>query len=255
MKYLKFLLRQLLRNEFSVLEMELNKYKELAEIYKRTADYADVDELTGCLNRRGMHTRLDTINDDRRQSVRVYPNVMGILMLDLDKFKQVNDTLGHDVGDQVILAAAQAIQASCRQGDIAVRLGGDEFVVILLGTDLTLPNTRKYVESRAKDIRSSIEEKLRPFAVTASIGFTTARTTGDRRSFESCVKRADAAMYQAKGNGGNCVVFAPTKKIKTVIEKHRCPISYLKDWKSETILYKNKDSEVIFKKQTSVGCG
>lgn len=211
MKYLKFLLRTFLRNEFSALEKELDTYKELSERYKKMADYADVDELTGCLNRRGMNVRLDTINDDRRQSIRVYPNTMGIIMLDLDKFKAVNDTFGHAVGDKVILSAAEAIQAGCRQGDMVVRLGGDEFLVILLGADPILTHTSTYVESRAKEIQISIEEKLREFSVTASIGFTTARTTGDRRSFQSCVKRADSAMYKAKGMGGNCIVFAPGK--------------------------------------------
>lgn len=206
MKYLKFLLKLILRNEFLALEKELREYKELAETYKRNAD---TDPLTHCLNRRGMEAQWQSLIDDRRQSIRTYPNVMGLIMIDLDKFKGVNDTYGHDAGDDVIRHAAEAMQAGCRKGDAVVRLGGDEFVVILLSADPMITHTRTYVETRAQQIRLAIENSLKEFSITASIGITVANTNGDRRSLDSHLKRADEAMYQAKANGGNCIVFAP----------------------------------------------
>jgi two-component system cell cycle response regulator len=127
---------------------------------------------------------------------------ISIMMLDIDHFKQVNDTYGHNVGDEVIKEFANRIINNIRPSDLAVRYGGEEFVVILNNTDM--PNTQTVAER----IRSQIETV--PFKVstadgminkTTSLGISVLRKEGD--TVETILKRADEALYAAKHGGRN----------------------------------------------------
>jgi diguanylate cyclase (GGDEF)-like protein len=161
------------------------------------------DAMTGLHNRRFLEEYVETLvaNTQRRQTN------MSLLMLDLDYFKKVNDTHGHDAGDTVLKTLAKILQQSVRRSDLVIRYGGEEFLIILLDT------TNNYAVEVAEKIRAAVEEtRIRlPGAVlekTISIGV--ADFPRDSDTFWQAIKFADVALYRAKELGRNRVVhFAP----------------------------------------------
>ncbi|MHC6527001.1 sensor domain-containing diguanylate cyclase [Vibrio proteolyticus] len=154
------------------------------------------DAMTGLLNRRGMLKALDAL------TVKNVP--LSVLALDIDYFKRVNDSYGHDVGDELIIAIAEQMQKQARQEDILCRAGGEEFLIFLANTDI---NNAYEVAER---IRSAIEDH--DFAtvgrITVSIGVAY-WPAGDVR-MEASLKQADIALYQAKHQGRNRTQVAQT---------------------------------------------
>lgn len=125
---------------------------------------------------------------------------LSLLVIDLDHFKNINDTLGHSTGDLVLQAVSEVLQNSCRTEDIVARFGGEEFVMLL--TNSNLENSA----IKAEKIRQSIEEsKPEGLTVTSSIGVAELQLTED---FEALFERADKAVYEAKETGRNKVVQA-----------------------------------------------
>ncbi|MBX9854766.1 MAG: diguanylate cyclase [Gemmatimonadaceae bacterium] len=167
----------------------------------RLEQLAQTDPLTQLLNRRALTER---INAEMERALR-YDSTMALLMIDLDHFKQVNDTYGHLVGDDVLRDVAQLLHDTIRTSDIVARYGGEEFLVLLPETD------DEGAESFAERIRAAVEghgfasESLgTPLRLTASVGvavFPAARI----ESVEDLFSRADAALYRAKADGRNCV--------------------------------------------------
>jgi len=156
------------------------------------------DPLTNLPNRYLLHERLDHyIKLERRNGEQT-----AVLMLDLDKFKAVNDTFGHLAGDELLQQVAKRISQRLRSSDMVARLGGDEFVLLIHNI-----NQPQFVEKIAKDI---IAELSRPFTLSqgntveigASIGISIHPKQGD--SPEILIKNADAALYRAKNNGRGC---------------------------------------------------
>ena len=154
------------------------------------------DNLTGLPNRVLLNDRLEmAINAAARQSEKV-----GVLFLDLDRFKYVNDSLGHSVGDQLLIETAKRLSATIRNGDTVSRLGGDEFVVLF-------PKIKD--ETTLADLTIKLRDILQfPYRVggislhvTPSIGIAIYPDDGD--SVNSLIKNADAAMYLAKEKGRN----------------------------------------------------
>ncbi len=124
---------------------------------------------------------------------------LGVLMLDLDHFKDVNDVYGHLVGDRVLRAVARACRRVIREGDVLVRYGGEEFLILLPGAgadDVALIGERV---RRAVD-ETAVAEGDQQIAVTVSLGGTTYRDSGTS-SPEQLVAQADAALYEAKAGG------------------------------------------------------
>ncbi|WP_326542645.1 putative bifunctional diguanylate cyclase/phosphodiesterase [Pseudorhodoferax sp.] len=128
---------------------------------------------------------------------------LAVLFLDLDRFKYINDSLGHDVGDQLLAALATRLRSSIRERDIVSRLGGDEFMLVLPDTD---------VRGAAHVADKLMARTLPPFeiaphelSITPSIGI--AMYPQDGADFGALTQRADAAMYQAKRNGGSAYRF------------------------------------------------
>jgi len=119
-------------------------------------------------------------------------------MLDLDHFKQVNDTLGHPAGDRVLTEIADVLRGRARETDLLARLGGDEFAVVLPRCELD------EAEEVAGEITAAIRERMESEPevppITASIGVAPFGS-GQRLSYELVLGRADAAMYAAKGSG------------------------------------------------------
>lgn len=128
---------------------------------------------------------------------------LSLVMVDLDHFKQVNDTVGHGGGDQALTHVAQCLRDTCRAMDLAVRYGGEEFVVLLPNT------TRAEAVELAERIRHTLERTPftlkdgRSLRLTASLGV--ASEPGRPDSSLDIVQRADAALYRAKGGGRNRV--------------------------------------------------
>jgi diguanylate cyclase (GGDEF)-like protein len=123
-------------------------------------------------------------------------------MLDLDHFKQVNDTLGHPAGDRVITEIATVLRGRTRETDVLARLGGDEFAIVLPRCDLD------EAQDVATEIATAIRERMRAEKdippITASIGIAPFGA-GQRLSYETVLGRADAAMYEAKDAGRDAV--------------------------------------------------
>ncbi len=167
--------------------------------YDQMERLAAVDPLTGIYNRRFGMTRL------REEYVRAVKQngTLGILMLDIDRFKQVNDTYGHMVGDRVLQAIASSARNQLREGDLLVRLGGDEFMVVLLGAN------KKDLAEIGETIRRQISEKRISYGqqdinVTVSIGGASFPEF-DAKDEEDLIEAADRALYEVKESGRNRV--------------------------------------------------
>jgi diguanylate cyclase (GGDEF)-like protein len=155
---------------------------------------AQHDALTGLPNRAAFQDRgAEAVRDTAR---------VALLMLDLDGFKPVNDTLGHAAGDEVLVTVARRLAGALRPGDFACRLGGDEFAVLL--TDVSDDD----VMGLARRVLSAVSEPMTihgiPAAVGASIGVTSSRP-GTARTLDVLVRQADDAMYDAKAGGKGSV--------------------------------------------------
>ncbi|MBJ7332685.1 MAG: GGDEF domain-containing protein [Solirubrobacteraceae bacterium] len=155
------------------------------------------DALTGLLNRKAFELRL--ANLERQAAAGTRP--VAILMCDLDGFKNINDTLGHDEGDQVLRRVAESLSASARSTDLVYRLGGDEFAVVLDGAS---PDDACDVGER---LREGIETRFADAPkVTLSVGVASGR--GVRLQLHEVKTVADRALYEAKRSGRNAVVCA-----------------------------------------------
>lgn len=154
------------------------------------------DILTGLPNRQLFHDRLtQALLHARREG-----EMLGVMFLDLDRFKDVNDTLGHDVGDKLLCEVAKRLKASVRKGDTVGRLGGDEFV-LLLPRIKQMNNLTLLAEKVLESMRVHAVIDGHDLALTTSIGVSVYPRDGDKP--EVLIKRADEAMYQAKQHGRN----------------------------------------------------
>ena len=153
------------------------------------------DQLTNVLNARAFADRLSQELDRNRR----YPRPLALLYMDLDNFKVINDTHGHQTGDAVLRLVADAMRSSVRQADVVGRLGGDEFAVLMPETDAQL------ADSAAKRLASSLRNVFRGTPnVTASIGVVSCTAT--EANTDDLLRRADQAMYDAKRMGKDRVV-------------------------------------------------
>ncbi len=159
---------------------------------------ASHDSLTGLKNRRRFEEELRT---ELARSGR-YAVPGALLMLDLDHFKQVNDTLGHPAGDRVIAEIADAMRGRARETDVLARLGGDEFAVIL--PRCSLEEAQAVAAEIATAVRERMSDKENMPPVTTSIGIAPFGPEW-KLSYEAVLAKADAALYAAKGSGRDTV--------------------------------------------------
>lgn len=169
--------------------------KELAETQKQLSFAASHDSFTGLLNRGSIEKMLCRCHEDASARQLAF----SALMIDLDTFKHINDTFGHNKGDEVIREVAAIMKRMIRPTDFAGRWGGDEFVIILPGT--TLANAR-IVANRLQQAFQTIQLPDHSF-LTASIGCTTASPDETEQTF---YKRMDDALYLAKEGGRNRII-------------------------------------------------
>jgi two-component system cell cycle response regulator len=199
-----YVLRPIDRNELLARIKTQIKRKRHADLLRARLDqgmeHAITDPLTGLHNRRYMESHLGTLVNQAAQS----GCSLSVLVADIDYFKKVNDTYGHDAGDNVLREFATRIRRNTRGIDLTCRLGGEEFVIIMPDTDLL------HAIQVAERLRSCIAGE--PFcvnaadklSVTASVGVAALESRDDTP--ETLFKRADVALYAAKRNGRNRVV-------------------------------------------------
>lgn len=170
---------------------------------------AKTDGLTGLYNRKYLE---EEVNKIASQANRVDINY-GVLMLDIDHFKMVNDTYGHDTGDKAIKIVAQTLIENIRDSDVAIRYGGEEFIILLYNCDIGS------IEMIAQKIRKAFEQKDIPVGNTTinkTISIGASIFPKDDESLLCCIKNADLALYEAKNTGRNKVVLYT----KELIEKN-----------------------------------
>ena len=176
-----------------------------AMLFREVKTKADHDGLTRIHNRQSFDERL---SDELKRHQR-YAHSLALLLFDLDHFKVVNDTYGHQAGDMVLKDVGNILDESCRDTDFAARFGGEEFVLILPQTN----EDQAWV--LAERLRRKIEQKLfryadRSFQITASIGVATL-TPGSLDKRDDLVRKADQALYLAKSSGRNMVCVSQTQ--------------------------------------------
>ena len=170
--------------------------KKLMEILERSAR---TDGLTGLYNRKFLEESVEKIVNQAKRANISY----GILMVDIDYFKMINDTYGHDVGDEAIKVIASTLSENTRSSDFVIRYGGEEFLVLLYNCDTD------YIKEIAEKIRIAFASRKisagsTHFSKTISIGSSIYPDTAE--SFWKCIKYADIALYHAKESGRNQVV-------------------------------------------------
>jgi diguanylate cyclase (GGDEF)-like protein/PAS domain S-box-containing protein/putative nucleotidyltransferase with HDIG domain len=175
-------------------------HRELEQAHREADRLARTDALTGIDNRRQFSDAIgrEFARDDRES------RGVGVVLLDVDHFKRVNDTHGHDVGDEVLVAVARRLAGAIRPYDMLARWGGEEFIVLVAGmTDVAV--LRRIAEQLIETVRATpIETSHGPLRVSASAG--AASHTAQRASPEEVIDAADQAMYAAKRRGRNRVV-------------------------------------------------
>ena len=176
------------------------RVKKLEEELEEVSEKMHEDQLTGALNRRGMDEAMDReiTRADRQQTP------VSLALLDIDNFKQLNDTLGHQAGDQALVHLTNVIKEALRPTDAVARYGGEEFIIIMSETALEeamATVTRLQRELTKKFFLHNNERKLITFSAGVALR-TVNETAGD------VIARADKAMYQAKKSGKNRVVAA-----------------------------------------------
>ncbi len=170
--------------------------------YERVQNESLIDGLTGAYNRAAFDTHLTQLTERNVMT----PTAFSLLLLDVDNFKRINDTYGHQVGDRVLLSLVQKCQELVRKDDLLARYGGEEFAILLPGASLR-PAMRK-ARAMCKTIAAAqytleSQEKQRKLAFTVSIGVSTFYP-GDTDA--SIIARADKALYEAKHQGKNRAV-------------------------------------------------
>ena len=152
------------------------------------------DQLTGLYNRRFFYSAIETIKRSTKE--------FSLAMVDLDNFKKINDTYGHEIGDAVLKDLSDILMSSMGENDIAVRWGGEEFILFMPGTDIDS------AEKKLEKMQSSIREHQVNFAgksisFTATIGLAAG---DDLQEYEQVINTADQMLYYGKNNGKNRIV-------------------------------------------------
>jgi two-component system, cell cycle response regulator len=200
-----YLLRPIDKNELLArvrTQVRKRRYTErLRDNFQMSIEMAITDALTGLSNRRYMESHLGTLIEQAATRGKS----LAALVLDIDYFKAINDTHGHDAGDDVLRDFALRIKRSIRGIDLACRYGGEEFVIIMPETDLAVAAmVAERLRRRIAADPFAIAQGTRHIPVTISIGIAGLRGKDDNAA--SLLKRADEALYRAKRDGRNRVV-------------------------------------------------
>ena len=181
--------REAMEEKVRLRTLELEAANRALDLQART------DALTGLLNRRGFETQMAFAVALARRSSRP----LSLITVDVDHFKRVNDTYGHEAGDEVLRRLARTLESRLRGSDVAARLGGEEFVALLPDTDLN------GAQSIAQALVTAMAEQQDPVVGTITISAGVATMRGAEDNGAAMLRRGDAALYEAKGQGRNRV--------------------------------------------------
>ncbi len=206
-----YIIRPLEKNELTArvrTQIRRKRFQErLRSTYEISLSMALTDSLTGLYNRRYLEVHLEKLIESNAQSHKA----LGVVMMDIDHFKEVNDTHGHKVGDEVLQVFANRIKDNLRSFDLVARLGGEEFVAIL--PDVS--PERAYIV--AERLRKAIADEPVPCSaeggklnITTSIG---GAIINRAHPISAILERADKCLYEAKHSGRNCTVFENKGKL------------------------------------------
>jgi diguanylate cyclase (GGDEF)-like protein len=184
---------------FEMFSKNLSLALRNAVTYEQLQKLAANDPLTGIYNRRFGMTRL---NEEFNRAIRT-SSPLGVLIFDIDHFKQVNDTYGHTVGDRVLLSVTQVAKMALRKGDFIIRYGGEEFMIILPGAS---KEDTVFIAERLRHMveESSCSHGSQQIKITVSVGATSLPEFSAENESE-LIQQADEAMYRAKELGRNRV--------------------------------------------------
>jgi len=194
---------ELMKKNISSIRHYLEAAKPVIEsqiLMEKLRDTSLRDGMTGLYNRRFLEEIIDKIMSQANRNKETY----AVLMLDVDFFKMVNDTYGHDIGDKVIVALSKILKNSIRESDLAIRYGGEEFLILLSNaTDEGIMQVANKIHSgfAALSFDVGTSDTLKK---TISIGISKFPTDGD--TIWKCIKYADTALYEAKNTGRNKIV-------------------------------------------------
>lgn len=175
---------------------------QMAALHERAAR---TDELTRLPNRRDMKSHLEKEHDRYKR----HGSHFSVILMDIDHFKQINDTYGHDAGDYILVKFAEMLQDSCRKMDLAARWGGEEFLILL--PDTSLVQALAMAERFRKRVESfKAKFKNQTIVFTTSCGVCSISQTKD---LEVLMKQADINLYQAKMKGRNMVIPLVVQKV------------------------------------------
>ncbi len=177
-------------------------YRErLRGAFTESVNQAHTDPLTGLFNRRYMVRHIENLRQTRGKDA----DPIAAIMIDIDHFKSVNDTHGHDIGDVVLKAVANDIRTRLRPGDMLARIGGEEFLVVLPSAERALAlSIAERLRQSVADLVIALPKGEKKLQVTVSIGMTL--DCGGTASIDEVIKQADVALYRAKHEGRNRVV-------------------------------------------------
>ena len=200
-----YLMRPIDKNEMLArvrTQIKKKRYAErLRDNVQKSAQMAITDALTGLHNRRYMETHLEALVE---QAIARFKPI-AVLLLDIDFFKSINDSYGHDIGDDVLREFALRIRKAIRNIDLACRYGGEEFVIVMPETDMAVATlVAERLRRRIASEPFAIQQGAGKLEVTISIGIAAVGAPGDNAA--AILKRADTALYRAKHDGRNRVV-------------------------------------------------
>jgi len=174
-----------------------------ALIHSRNRLMADTDSLTGLLSPRAYHERLET-EFRRAQAAR---KSISLLIIDLDNFKQVNDSHGHQIGDELLRRLGAVLRAQARRNDVCCRYGGDEFIIVM---PETIKSEAAVVAERVRKTVEEIAVSASNTVVRATVSIGAASYPQDVTNKQALIKAADDALYAAKHDGRNALrIFTP----------------------------------------------
>jgi diguanylate cyclase (GGDEF)-like protein len=184
----------------NIIQRNIKQLRKQAQLLQENAEHLERlstrDDLTKLFNRRYL---TETLKRELRRMSRKNTH-LGLIMLDIDRFKQINDTMGHAAGDIVLQELGKLLSEQIRESDIACRYGGDEFILILPDTS---PETTL---ERAEKLQNDVKTLNTPMNITLSLGIATYPQNG--KDTEILIKSADHALYRAKDKGGNTIALA-----------------------------------------------
>jgi diguanylate cyclase (GGDEF)-like protein/PAS domain S-box-containing protein len=173
-----------------------HKVDELYSMAQTLEQQASIDVLTGVFNR----MKFEEFFEFELQKAKMQRNPLSIILLDIDDFKNINDTFGHDIGDVILKSITNLISSNIRATDTVFRWGGEEFVILLPGTHF---EKAKYVANNLRKIINEHKFSVVPKEVTCSFGVA---SLNDDDHKESLFKRVDMTLYRAKNSGKNIVI-------------------------------------------------